>query len=197
MNIFHIILFYLIYSLVSYVIIYSGDTVDIANDDFEPQKPSINDLSEEERKDYCTLDSYIKKTICPSYHHQILKEEIDYYQKGSGVFVYLFLINFTSCIIPIKILNPNLVGGFMFSYLIALILGFVCSFIVWLLYKKYSPHRIKSFCNFHSSQDWESHYNYLLYIKGNIIFRYVLRKVFARLSLLYLLLFMFITYNIF
>ncbi len=182
MKIFLIALFYLIYALISFAIIYSGDTADIADTDFEDYSPSISDLSEEERTDYCTLDSYIKTTICPRYHYQILKNEINYYQKDNIGFLYIFFANACLCIVPLKILGIE--TWLILYYFVTLIIGFICSFVVWLLYTKYSPYRIKDYYEIHSSYNWESHYKYLLRIKENVIFRHILRKFLGYLLLL-------------
>lgn len=180
-KIFLIILFYLIYALVSFAIVYSGDTADIANNDFEPYNPSISDLSEEERASYCALDNYIKTTICPRYQHQILKNEINYYQKN-GIFPELLIINMSLSAILLKALSVE--RWWFFSYLVVLIIGFICSFVVWLIYEKYSSVRIKDYYEIHSSYDWESHYNYLLRIQENVIFRYKLRNIVSFLAFL-------------
>lgn len=182
MNFFLIILFYLIYVLISFALIYSGDIADIANDDFEPYNPSINDLSEEERKYYWTIDDYIKNTICPRYHHQILKNEINYYQNENSVFFHILIINASLSAIPLKIFSIERWWGL--SYFVALIIGFICSFVVWLIYNKYSTRRIKNYYEIHFSYDWYSHYNYLLSIKKNVIFRYMLRNLFGWLAFL-------------
>lgn len=178
-----IILFYLFLAFVSFVIVYADDTADIANDDFESYEPSINDLSEEERADYCIVDGYIKDTICPRYHHQILKNEIDHYQNDESCapsLAHFLMINLVLSVIPLKIVR---IWSF-FSYLIAFVIGCVCFFVVKLLYEKYSSARIKNYYEIHSSYDWHSHYRYLLYIKEKVVFRHTLRKFITLLAVL-------------
>lgn len=179
-----IILFYLFLSFIAFVIVYANDTADIANDDFETYEPSIRDLSEEERTSICTIDYYIKSTICPRYHHQILRNEINNYQNDGFFFLTFFLVNVSCSVILIKALGVE--KWIALFLLVTIIMGCACYFVVWLLYKhqKHSTIRITSYYEIHSSYDWESHYKYLLSIKKNVVFRYMLRNTFEWLALL-------------
>lgn len=178
-----IILFYLFLAFVSFVIVYANDIADIANNDFETYEPSIRDLSEEERTSICTVDYYIKNTVCPRYHHQILRNEINIYQNNEFSFSF-FLVNLCCSGILIKALGVE--KWIALFLLVTIIIGYACYFVVWLLYKhkKHSTIRITSYYEIHSSYDWESHYKYLLSIKKNVVFRYMLRNTFEWLSLL-------------
>ena len=60
---------------------------------------------------------------------------------------------------------------------VALVIGYVCYFLVWLLYKKYSSYRITSYYEIYPSYDWKSHYDYLLGQKKTVIYRYLLRNI--------------------
>ena len=92
-----VVVFCLIYAIILFAIAYSGDTADIAYLDFEnTHDPSLVDLSEEERASYCIVDDYIKNTICPRYHHRILKNEISHYQKDNLIaLTCMFFVNIT------------------------------------------------------------------------------------------------------
>ena len=187
MGVYIIILFYLIYPLILFALIYSSDTVDIANDDYEIYNPSINDLLEKKRVDTYTIDNYIKDTICPRYHHQILKNEIEDYQKKiTDSKITNIVINILLCMIPAIIVN-QMWGQFIIPYLVALIIGVKCYFTVMLIYKKYrrySGNCIKNYYEIYSSYDWYNHYNYLLCIKNKIINRYMSRKIIDFLTIL-------------
>lgn len=180
-----IILFYLFYALISFVIVYANDTADIANDDFENTcEPSLIDLSEEDRTSYCIVDDYIKNTICPRYHHKILKNEINNYQKTESFYPSFFFINLYCSVALLKTLGVE--KWFVLFLVITIIIGYACYFVVWLLYrcKKHSTIRIKSYHEIHSSYDWESHYAYLCSIKKNVIFRHMLRNTVCILAVL-------------
>ena len=178
-----IVLFYLFLAFVSFVIVYANDTADIANNDFETYEPSVSDLSEEERTSIYTIDNYIKSTICPRYHHQILKNEINHYQKDNMVaqIALWFIVPFWSNI-TLKILDIE--RWWTLHFVVTLVIGILCYFVVWLLYNKYSSYRIKDYHEIHSSYDWESHYDYLCSIKKNVIFRYMLRNTIGWLAIL-------------
>ena len=92
----HIVIFCAIYSFVSYLLVYSRDTVDTADIEHKDYMPGLYELSEEERMNYCTVDDYIKNTICPAYHYQILRSEIKHYQNlendGFGFYFFINLI---------------------------------------------------------------------------------------------------------
>ena len=180
-----IILFYLFISFISFVSIYMNDKVDTAEDDFKYFEPSISDLSEEERKDRITVDNYIKNTICPRYHYQILRKEIDNYQKNDDVPLAAIAIIFMS-FIPLKIFGIGLGRWWwFFTYILFLIIGGICHFVVWKIYRrKYSTFRIRQYYENHPSYDWESHYDYLYLNKGTVVFRHVLRRTSWFLSLL-------------
>ena len=175
----------LIYALILFVIAYASDTVDIAYDDFKYYEPSINDLSEEERTSICTINNYVKNTICPRYHYQMLRSEIVHHQEDafSSTLVNLLFINAMFSYILLKILSIEkwllLLLGF-----VVLIMGFVCYFVVKQIYKKYSSECIISYYKFHSSYDWHSHYNHLLLNKDKVIFRHTLRNIISVLSFL-------------
>ena len=176
-----IVLFYSIYTLVLFISAYSNDTADIAHSDFErTHTPSLIDLSEEDRNDYCIVDDYIKYTICPSYHHQILKGEIDYYQKDSYDFLSNLYVNILFSMISLEVFDVEKWRTFYFF--VALVIGYICYYIVTLLYKKYSTIRIKDYYEIYTSYDWHNHYRYLLSIEKNVIFRHMLRKIVAALN---------------
>ena len=179
-----IVLFYLFYALISFVIVYANDTADIANDDFKTYEPSIKDLLEEERTNICTIEHYIKNTVCPRYHHQILKNEINNYQNDGSFVLPFFLINLCCSVTLIKTLGVE--KWFLLFWVITIIIGYACYFVVWLLYtyKKHSTIRIRSYHEIHSSYDWESHYAYLCSIKKNILFRCMLRNTVCILAVL-------------
>lgn len=185
MNIFVIIAFYFgVVALISFAFVYANDTADIANDDFKAYEPSIFDLSEEERASLATIELYIKDTICPRYHHQILKDEINHYQNEGMFFIPFFFVNTNLSGIAIKTLGIE--KWFTLFWLIAIIIGYACYFLVWLLYKKYSTERIISYCECDPSlHSWQSHYRYLLNIKKNVIFRYMLRNTLGWLAILF------------
>ncbi len=171
-----IVIFCAVYSFVSYLLVYSCDTVDTANSDYKDYNPGLYELSEEERASYCIVDDYIKNTICPAYHYQILRNEINHYQNDdNGGFCYYFIINLMLSLIFVKILDIE--KWFFFCTVVALVIGYVCYFVVWLLYKKYSPYRIIGYYELHPSYDWKSHYDYLLKRKENVIYRYLLRNI--------------------
>lgn len=179
-----IVLFYLFYALISFVIVYAGDTADIANYDFKSYTPSISDLSEEERTSIYTIDNYIKSTICPRYHYQILRSEIKRYQEDNMVaMIGLLFLNMSLTIILLKTLNVE--KWLTFHFIVTTVINFMCSFVVWLLYQKYSSYRIIGYYEFHSSYDWESHYDYLWSKKENIIFRHTLRNTIFWLALVF------------
>lgn len=181
----------LIYALILFVIAYASDTVDIASEDFKYYEPSINDLSEEERTSYCVVDNYIKNTICPRYHYQILRSEIKHYQDDDFFEILLMpLINITLVCILMEKFNIGKQWGNWVFYICSvptIIIGFLCYFVVKLIYEKYSSVNIKSYYEIHSSYDWESHYNYLLRIKENVVFRYMLRNTISILAFLFLI----------
>lgn len=182
-----IILFYLFIALISFISIYLNDTVDTANDDFKYFEPSIADLSEEERTDSFIVEDYIKNTICPRYHYQILRKEIDNYQSDTGGFIFTMTISIVLSFIPLKIFGIDLEGWWwFFTYILSLIMSGVCYLIVWLIYskKKYSSFRIRQYYENHPSYDWESHYDYLYLKKDTVVFRYVLRRTSWCLALL-------------
>lgn len=178
-----IVLFYLFLAFVSFVIVYANDTADIANNDFETYEPSVSDLSEEERTSICTTDNYIKNTICPRYYHQLLKTEINNYQSDGLFFIPFFIVDLTLSGILIK--NLGVEKWFTLFWMVAIILGYACYFVVWLIYKrKNSSVRIRDYHEIHSSYDWKSHYDYLCSIKKNVVFRYMLRNIICTLAVL-------------
>lgn len=178
-----IVVFCLIYALILFAIAYSGDVADIAYDDLKFYEPSIYDLSEEEREDYWAIDNYIKNTICPRYHHRILINEISHYQKDNlTALACMFFVNITLSAILLKMFSVD--SWQILFVVIATIIGFVCYFVVWLIYKKYSSLRLKNYYEIHSSYDWQSHYNYLLSIKETVIFRHMLRNTISVIALL-------------
>ena len=183
-----IVLFYLFLSFISFVFIYANDTADIANDEFKTYEPSIFDLSEEERTSICTIDNYIKNTICPRYHHQLLKTEINNYQSSGLFFIPFFIVNMNLSGILIKTLGVE--KWFTLFWVVAIIIGYACYFIVWLIYKRNnSSVRIISYCEQDSSLCcWQSHYRYLLGIKKSVIFRYMLRNTMGWLSIAFFVL---------
>lgn len=184
-----VVLFCLIYALILFVIAYATDTVDIACDDFKSYEPSIYDLSEEERTSYCAVDYYIKNTICPRYHYQILRDEIKHYQ-GDGFFE-IGLVPFVNIFLLLILMEKFNIGKqwenclFLICSVPIVIIGFMCYIAVKVLYKKYSSLSIISYYKYHSSYDWESHYNYLLSQKDKVIFRHTLRNTISVLAVLF------------
>lgn len=177
--------------------IYSADIADIANDDIDPYIPSIAELEEEERTHIYKVDDYIKNTICPRYHHQLLKREIEYYQDkhSQNYYFIIFVIHLFLYMIPTQIIvKTNLIEDYVISFLISTTIGAICYIIVKLIYKKYwkcSSIRINNYYEVYSSHDWYSHYCYLLSIKQTVIFRYALRKIFESIAFgVYLLFFL-------
>lgn len=184
MNVFLIILFCLIYALISFVIVYANDTAEIANDDFETYYPNIRDLSEEERTDYCTVDNYIKNTICPRYHHQILRNEINHYQKDAGFTGLISMLIINASLSSLLLTKLSIEKWHLIWFVALLILGFICYFVVWVIYQEHSTLRIKNYYEIHSTYDWESHYYYLCSKKENVIYRHMLRNAIGYLALL-------------
>ena len=197
MGIFYIIIFYLIYSFISLTMIYSNDIANISSCEVEESYPSITDLDEVERIHAYKVDDYIKNTICPKYHHQILKNEIEFYQNKYTEHYYISTstIHLFLCLMATKILLKfNLIENFLLSFVVSIIVGVICYYIVKFLYKKcwqLSNIRIRDYYEEYSSYSWHNHYCYLLSIKQTVIFRYSLRKIFEFLAVwIYLLFFL-------
>ena len=181
-----IVLFYLFYALVSFAFVYANDIIIDVDIDFKTYTPSINDLSEEERTSVYEINNYIENTICPRYHHQILKKEIHYYQ-GNWFLgnVISFMCSILLSFIPLKIFGFDLnVWWWFFPYVVSLIMSCICYIVVSEIYhkQKHSSIRIEQYDEFHSSYDWESHYDYLLLRKKTVIYRYSLRNTLAVLA---------------
>lgn len=170
-----IILCCAVYFFVSYLLVYSCDTADTADIDHKDYMPGLYELSKEERANYCIVDDYIKNTICPAYHYQILRNEIKHYQNDNDGYGYYLIINLILSRIFVKTLDIE--GWFSFGTVVAIVIGYICYFVVWLLYKKYSSYRIIGYYEIHSSYDWKSHYDYLLGKKKTVIYRYLLRNI--------------------
>lgn len=184
-----VVLFFLIYTFVSFVIAYSSDTAETANDDFgNLREPSILDLSEEERTCYSMVDGYIKNTILPRRDYQILHHEIYHFQKDAdSVFLCMVIISMFLSGILLKKLGIENWFVWCFTELVAMIIGYIYTSVVKIIYKKYSTLRINSYYKNNPTYAWETHYRHLLTYKDNVIYRYTLRKIIGVLTLLFII----------
>ena len=170
--------FFSLYIFATLIMVYSSYEIYINYIGFDELKePSIYDLSEEERTNCYTVDKYIKETICQRYYQKKLHKEINEYQQDAPFLMYIahsvFTISLTGWhLTKIQVINKDI--SFLY-FVIALALGTLCYFVVKTIYCKHT--RYYAYKDGYPLHDCKSHSYFLLNIKKDVVFRYVMRNV--------------------
>ena len=169
MEIFYIVVLFLLFCFTSFAFTYSCDEAKIWGELRERPPiwmPRFKDIEEEidekRHKEYNwslidTIQKYVDESILPAAKYFSLLNEIERYQKisdGSIFLQLLWLPGAFSVYISIILVNTEIIESLILSCIIVMIVCIFTSILISVVYEKINKLRIKSFCSYEYDENF-------------------------------------------